>query len=387
MYTKSDFIEKVTNVGYISGRLMPGYDEDWGVRGTDLGHPFYDPEIDRLLLAHGDTFNNEDPGTPILWRSNVISYKKNISDWDPAEGFTVDGYIPCYESGFAKSVIEGKHEGAGKEVTKIPRGGVVINGVYYLWYMSVGVWEPRWINNYSGVVKSTDRGRTWERVFDLTWFGTNSERAATAKALAQENVNGTNMGYAFNLAERAAPNFMQMFPVDGKDGYIYCYGIAEGIHCTGKLCRVTYEDIEIFDKYEYLTGYLSDGTPQWEKGKEGLAAVKDPDVGKVIDFDGDMYSAMGESCITYNKYLGKWIMLYHLGNAHIVFRMSDNVWGKWSRAYTILDLEDYPFPNGAERTYGGFSHEMLMKEDGRKMYILVSTWVPYNVCMMEVTFC
>ncbi len=386
MYTKSDYIKSVKNVGYMSGRLMEGHDESWAVLGTDLGHTFYDPETDTVYFAHGDTFNSEDPGTPTLWRSNVLAYKKNISEWDFSKGFLIDGYVPTISGNMAGAVIEGKHN-PGVEVTKIPRGGVVIDGVFYMWYMSVGTWEPAWVNNYSGVVKSTDKGQTWERVYDLTWFRSSTERVDISKALAEENIYGGKSGVKLDVEGRIAPNFMQMYPVDGKDGYVYIFGTHEGIHCTGKLCRVKYEDIEDFDSYEYFISRDEQGNAIWKKGRTGLNAVKQNGVGEIISFEGSAVASMGEAGgICWNEYLGKWVMSYHINNANIMYRVSDTLWGKWSNAMTILDLEDYPFPNGAERTYGGFSHEVLMRENGKKMYVFVSTWKPYNVCVMEVEF-
>ncbi len=388
VYTKSDEILSVKGVGYISGRMMEGYDETWAVRGTDLGHPIYDSQKDILYFAHGDTFNDEDVAPPVLWRSNVISYKENASEWNPVENPYIDGYLSNNSYGMATSIIEGKHanDQADFEVTKIPRGGVVLNGVIYMWYMSVGSWSP-WVNNYSGVVKSTDNGQTWERIYDLTWVRSATERYDTAHKLATQTVDGADSGITLDFNKRVAPNFMQMYPVDGKDGYVYFFGITEGIHCSSKLARVKYENIEDFEKYEYFYVLDENDQPVWKSGSEGLAAIKDGNNGIVIKNDGkDVYTSMGESSIFWNNYLNKWVMIYHLKNAHIVYRTSDKLWAGWSEAKTILDRDDYPFPEGAERTYGGFSHEVMARDGGKKIYIVVSTWVPYNCYMLEVEF-
>ncbi len=389
LYTRSDEILSVKGVGYISGRLMEGYDESWCVLGTDLGHTIYDATDDTLYFAHGDTFSSEYLGCAALWRSNVLAYKKNASEWNLAEEPYIDGYISNNGLGIASAIIEGKH-GADDtmfEVTKIPRGGVAINGVLYIWYMSVASWSP-WVNNYSGVVKSTDKGQTWERVYDLTWVASATKRSDVVHKLATETVEGTESGVTLDLTEREAPNFVQMYPVDGKDGYVYLFGTSEGTQNTAKLTRVSYENIENFQKYEYFIGLDKNGNAIWKAGTQGLNEIKSPPKGAVLFYDGGNRNlSMGEAGgIYWNNYLNKWIMSYHYGNSQIAYRTSECLWTGWSEAKTILDRDDYPFPEGAERTYGGFSHEVMSADGGKKIYIVVSTWEPYNCYLMEVEF-
>lgn len=386
LYTKSDYIYSVKGIGYLSGKKAVGYDEAYAVRGTDLGHPLYDAETDTMYYLHGDTFNYEDPVPPVLWRSNVIAYKNNISDSALSNGISIDGYISS-ENGIAQAAIEGKHTSDADEieVTKIPRGGVSIGGVFYVWYMSVASWSPAWVNNYCGMIRSTDKGKTWERVIDATWLNPLERRYDMAHRLATQRADGSDSGQTLSRGHAAA-NFMQMFPVDGKDGYVYLFCAKEGIHCSAKLARVRYEDIEKFDKYEYYVG-TKGGEPVWLGGEKGLAVADADTAASVIDYDGsDADTAMGEACVFFNQYLGKWVMIYHTHNAHIVFRFSKNLY-EWSKAFTILDKSDYPFPDGAERTYGGFSNEVLSSDGGKKNYILVSLWRPYNVYVLEVEWC
>lgn len=389
-YTKSDMIKSVKNVGYMSGPKMEGYQFDWLVKGSDLGHPIYDGETDTMYFAHGDSFNSEDPGMPTMWRSNVMAYIENISTYDFAvRKGGIDGYVPANDYGVAKAIIEGFHtpDNLKYEVTKIPRGGIVLNGNIYMWYMSVSHWGPTWMNNYSGVVKSVDGGKTWERLYDLTWVRSATENAERISDLATQTIGHEASGVTLNLNNRVAPNFMQMSPVDGKDGYIYIFGLTEGIHCNLKMARVAYADIEDFEKYQYYYGRYEDGTLDWRIGSTGLKLANGNEGSYLIKMTaGDPYTSVGEVCVFYNEYLKKWIMSYHLKNATIQFRVSDNVCGPYSDSMTILDIEDYPFADGAERTYAGFSHEKLAREGGKKIYMMVSLWKPYQSYWIEVEF-
>ena len=58
----------------------------------------------------------------------------------------------------------------------------------------------------------------------------------------------------------------------------------------------------------------------------------------------------------------------------------------WSDAKIILYREDFGFPYGAKQVYSGYSHEVMSKDGGKKIYLVISTCVPYNVCIVEVEF-
>lgn len=130
------------------------------------------------------------------------------------------------------------HADDGTEVTKIPTGGIEIDGAMYLFYMSVRQWTTpgEWLVNYCAAVKSVDQGRTWERVYDLTWINDMDERL-TAQAVSFANRDANNRENVGGVAAegRVSDNFMQIFPIDGKDGYIYLFAIPQGRSGGAKL--------------------------------------------------------------------------------------------------------------------------------------------------------
>lgn len=389
-YSKSDLIKSVKNIGYTVGSRMRGYNPDWRVLGSDMGYPIYDDETDTMYFAHGDTMNTEDM-TPTMWRSNVMSYIENISQydfWERTGG--MDGYVPVSEAGVAMPIIEGWHtpENIRFELSKIPRGGVVINGNMYMWYMSMRMLTPWWENNYSSVVKSSDKGKTWERLHDLTWVRSDTENIDNIKRLATESIDRDVGDIDMDFSKRVAPNFMQMSPVDGKDGYVYIFALHEGVQCNLKMARVAYEDIEDFEKYQYYNGTNLTGEPIWLMGSAGLKTINGSDESFLIKrVQGERHSGVGELNVFYNEYLGKWIISNHVWAETIKFRMSDNIYGPYSEAETVLDLSDYNFPDGlGERLYGGLSHEMMSRDGGKKIYMIVCVWNPYAPILLEVTF-
>ena len=223
-------------------------DMEYVVGGTDLGIPVYNSKNDTMYLFFGDTFQNEKNQTG-YWRSNVVGLSK---DYDLSDGLTFDSFL-AGSSGIAKAVIDG-HHADGFEMTKIPTGAVEVDGVLYMFYFSIRTWNPNSMN-YGGAVKSTDNGETWERVYDMTWVDHDEGGySADIARLVNEDIDLQENGGNIDIAGRAGNTFTQIFPIDGKDGYIYILG--EGKYRQGgiRMGRVKKENIEVFEEYEYFNG-------------------------------------------------------------------------------------------------------------------------------------
>lgn len=317
-----------------------------GLFGTDLGIPVYDGE--KMYLFFGDTLDIN------VWESNAVAFS---ADFDLDDGLLFDGMLTD-QYGKVKSVIQGKHDhdipdgvnGAtrddGREVTKIPTGGIAIDGAVYMHFMSIREWE-HWYVNYNAVVKSTDGGKTWNLVPNLVWD------------------------------QDEAPNFGQIFPVEDKDNpdLVYLFAIPGNRDGAVKLARVLKKDYEIKSKYEYFTGLDETGNPEWVLGDEGLRAIKDNEDSIVIP------GPNGELSVIYNPYLGKWLYttLNHNG---IVFRLGDNPWGPWTKDRILV-----PHGKFDAGIYGAFMHEMYTSHDGQRVFFIMSKWEPYyNSYLMEVVF-
>ena len=341
----------------------------WQIGGTDLGFPIYNSQSGTMFLAFGDTFTNNSNMTG-MWRSNVLA---NTTDFDLSDGLTIDGFYTA-PNGLARAVIEGVHTD-GVEMTKIPTGGIEIGGTIYMFYMSVRSWTTpgEWLVNYCSAVKSTDNGQTWQRVYDMTFFNDLDETLlAQAERLANSDVRLTEGAGNITAEGRTGPNFMQVFPIDGKDGYVYLFGLQQGRSGGAKLVRVRPENIETFSEYEYFTGRQENGDPVFVQGAEGLAAANATDASYVIE------PAVGEISVMYNAYLQKWMAVYYKTNT-IVFRTADAPYGEWSQAETLITSAEYP------GLYGGMCHERFSADGGKKFYFFLSQWMPtYNTFVIEV---
>lgn len=352
-------------------------DEGYYVGGTDLGIPAYNATDGNMYLFYGDTFQTASTQQG-LWRSNVVAYS---DDFDLSDGLTLDGFLTG-GGRMASAVIDGHHADR-YEMTKIPTGAIEIDGTFYMFYFSIRQWGPEEMN-YCGAVKSTDNGQTWERVFDMTWVDHAEGGYSTdIQVLVNEGVNwydeSENTG-TVDITEHVGNNFTQIYPVDGKDGYIYILGEGEYRSSGIRLGRVLKENIEVFEEYEYFKGYGDDGEPVWLKGSEGLAEVE-ADNGSFIISD-----QCGEQSCMYNEYLDKWMVVYLVNNADgIVYRTADNIWGPYSEPKVLIPYS-YPFENGINSIYGGFVHELYTEQDGKIFYMQLSQWTPvYNTSLVKVT--
>ena len=408
--TPSGKIISRERIGYVTG---PDYftanntKDNFGFAGTDLGFPVYDSTTEEMYVFFGDTFT-EHTATSGDWRSNVMAISK---DFDLSDGldfigiYTAEGkkYIG-EDHGKAVAVAEGLHSTKKGEMTKIPTGAIEVNGNIYLFYFSKYSWNFKVSSmSYGGCVKSTDHGNTWERCFELTWTdhaeGTGNDYTRIAKVegndadniekIINQNLDGSaNVGEKIDVAEHEGYFFTQIFPIDGKDGYIYIFG--EGGYRTHgiKLGRVKVENFEDFESYEYFIGYDENEDPIWLPGREGLDYILYDDESFIV---GELWDNMcGEHSVAYNKYLKKWILSY-LSSDGLTYALAENIWGPYSKPMPLMQYNWDQLTSWEGKRiasiYGGFIHEKWMEEDGKVMYCTYSQFTPiYNSSIMKVTF-
>ena len=321
-------------VALITGaKSINATEERYEIKGTDLGIMWTD-ERNRILAAFGDTFGagwtGVDSGfarpTAIDWRSNTLA---RSSDRNPADGMSFDNYV-IDRPGHAKELLPSlKREGV--ETTKIPTGGINIDGRNYLAYMSIRKFtEPgHWITNYNGVAYSDDGGQNWKDA-------PNARRPNTA----------------------ALDNTFQMIAYARRDGYVYAFGTPNGRFGDAHLARVPEDQLLDNKAYEYWNGQ------GWERGNSTIATpiVQGP---------------VGELSVRFDKTLNSWEMMY-LDEARkaIVLRLALQPTGPWSAEIPVATATEYP------DLYGGFLNP---DSNGTDLYFTMTQYRTYNVMMMHAT--
>ena len=363
------------------------------VGGTDLGMPLYNSVTDEMFLAFGDTFSDPfGPDRPDLifkrrWRSNTLA-KIKLSECY-ADGIEIVDFLKNERTNVAKSIIQGHHtrDDQNLEVTKIPTGMIEIDGNLYMFYFSIRTWKPIAIMNYGGCLKSVDNGKTWNRVYDLTWTDeTNCEYDAQTEKLINEPATNVVHKMEFvksskkiDVIKHRGHFYTLIFPKDGLDGYIYLFGEC-GYRKRGiKLARVKKEDFENFTEYEYMVDTDENKEPIWVKGKEGIEAQK-KNVNSYL-----ITSPSGEMSVAYNKYLKKWLLFKISEDGHqVLMYTANNIYGPYDKPIEVIKNTDSKIPNPL--IYAPLTHEKLFEQDGKIMNILLSLWVPhYNPVVLRVT--
>ncbi|MBE5756768.1 MAG: DUF4185 domain-containing protein [Clostridiales bacterium] len=418
-----NLVKKVTGIEFLTGErnkndaskvvrenlIKPYVSKNWKrhekalVKGTDLGIPFYNSKNDTMYILFGDTFSVN------RQRGSVMAISR---DYDLSDGLTFDGYYNKNNDGYADELITTVLDKTWQtEDTKIPQGGIEIDGNVYIFYEAIRCWAPvgRWFVNYQNVLKSTDNCKTFEKVYDLTWFPeTSGEYFEIAKKFAEQDMNLNDSGVTIdNKEDRKAPYFAQMYPVDGMDGYVYLFGRKAGRQHGIKSARVKKENIEIFTEYEYYLGNDKSQNPIWVKGYEGLKALDNDEVGFVLATNED--EPTSNMSVMFNKYLNKWMLVYFRpekvdenGNKiytnSVGFRLSDVPYGNYGEYHTILTEEFFKegdhyafmeakwnYDKPASPFYGAFVHEKYTEENGKTFYLILSlAGAIYNSILLKV---
>jgi D-arabinan endo alpha-(1,5)-arabinofuranosidase len=321
-------------VALITGaKSINATEERYEIKGTDLGIMWTD-ERGRILAAFGDTFGAKWTGVDsgfarpavIDWRSNTLA---RSSDRNPADGMSFDDYVTD-RPGHAKELVPSlKREGV--ETTKIPTGGINIDGRNYLAYMSIRKFtEPgQWITNYSGVAYSDDGGQNW----------------TDAPSARRPNSAGLD-------------NTFQMIAYARRDGYVYAFGTPNGRFGAAHVARVAEDQLLDNAAYEYWTG------KGWEHGSSTIAT---PIVAEPV----------GELSVRFDKTLNSWEMMYlDESRKAIVLRLAPQPTGPWSAEIPVATATEYP------DLYGGFLNP---DSNGTDLYFTMTQYKTYNVMMMHAT--
>ncbi|MGH3766725.1 MAG: DUF4185 domain-containing protein [Pseudonocardiaceae bacterium] len=303
----------------------------YAVKGTDLGIMWTD-ERGRILAAFGDTFGPGWAGVTsgfarpatIDWRSNTLA---RSTDRNPSDGMSFDNFVTDHP-GHAKELLPSLKKD-GVEMTKIPTGGINIDGRNFLSYMSIRSFtEPgHWITNYNGVAYSDDGGQTWK----------------DAPSARRENT-------------AALDGKFQMIAYARGDGFVYAFGTPNGRFGDAHVARVPEHQLLDNAAYEYWTG------KGWERGNSDIAT---PIVAGPV----------GELSIRYDKQLNSWEMMYLDEAAKaIVLRLAPRPTGPWGAPIQLATSNEYP------DLYGGFLNP---DSAGTDLYFTMTQYKPYNVMMMH----
>ncbi|TFG28791.1 DUF4185 domain-containing protein [Candidatus Thorarchaeota archaeon] len=304
----------------------------FGVGGTDLG----------IIVKHGteffyffgDTFSSTDSMTG-NWRSNTLAIS---NDTIPSDGISLDDWIVDPTTGLAKELISSlKIDNI--EMTCIPTAAISLNGILYVYYMSVRHWSSTggmWTCNNASIAVSVDDGQNFSKMTNISW-------------------DGDSNFVLFSAAQ----------PYDESDEYLYLLSTPSGRFGACYLSRV--DPLQILDKsaYRYFSGLSSTNDTMWSTETSDAVPI--------------FPSPVGEVSVMWNDYLNKWTAFYlDSMTFSIDLRTADNLWGTWSDPITIVSGSEYP------SLYGSYVHPEFVEDNGEVVYFIMSIFSQYNTFVMSV---
>ncbi|HEY0793224.1 MAG TPA: DUF4185 domain-containing protein [Chthoniobacterales bacterium] len=314
------------------------------VRGNDLGIM---AEVgDRLFFLFGDTFGYD--GTDYRgpsganWRSNTFG---STASRDPRAGICIQDWRVGAD-GKAVAIVEGAHQpaltGADGEQTKIPTSMVAVGQRLYVEYMSIHGFEARggaWQTNHAKWVYSDDLGKTWTQ--DPQTFG-GPDSPFVELALTVQPGNGNAEGE-----------------------YVYALGTPSGRYGPACCARVPKDRLLDFDAWEYYAGTAAaDGRTQWSHRRTDAVPV--------------IPAPVGEASILWDPSLERWLYTYlNEFTRQLELREAAAPFGPWSRPVTLTTAKAFP------ELYNAFMTPSFLRDDGRTLYFVMSTYHPYETHVMK----
>ncbi|AZG46476.1 DUF4185 domain-containing protein [Gordonia insulae] len=331
-----------TAIQWVTGPRSPNRtDRRFSITSTDVGVP-WDNGSGQVLMAFGDTWGK--CAGQMVWRHNTMLRSNGAANLD--KGITFPNAIPgSIRSGasvtpqhptFAQPMLNAIAV-RNTEVGKIPTGGISINGVQFMSYMSIHKWAGpgRWVTNYSAIAVSRDNGQTW----------------ATDNSTIRANLELTVPGVS-QIAQGHGRFQMGAFLRSG--GYIYQYGTPNGRFGAAFISRVRPAGILNLNSYEYYRG----GGAWSPRPVDAAPIVRQP---------------VSEMSVAYNNYLGKYVMLTENAGS-IMLRTSPTPVGPWSGAKVIVP---------AAQTQGLYAPYIHPRSTGQNLYFVASRWDDYNVMLIK----
>jgi len=256
---------------------------------------------------------------------------------------------------------------------EVPMAGASVAGKMYLYHTTDSSQSS--LMGRSVVAVSEDDGATFNYLYDLS-----------VKHFINVSIVEMERAAWKGLPHKKGMSLLMLFGSGHyrKSDVRLAYQPADKIESASSIC--------------YFQGLDDQGLPGW--------SCREVDAVPLFD-----QPCVGELSVTFNRFVGKWIMLYNCGTERQVInlRTADFPWGPWSDPQVIFDaqrdggfcrfihlsreiencdnLEDPGRQNESGDPYGPYQFEDLATGDKNSttIYFTMSTWNPYTVVLMKTT--
>lgn len=330
-------------------------DTRFNLAKTDLGVPFQ--HKDRTYILFGDA--GYPPDDPIAY----------TTDTNPENGLELT-FLSDEDGSYRPIQIPGVSLGA----FEVPTAGVSINNRMYI-YMTTD--HSAYVTMGRSIVAfSDDDGYTFQYLHDLST--THFINVAVVK---------TDISTWYGFPRLTGVGLVM-------------FGSGTYRKSNVRLAFQPADSIESPDSVCYFSGLDDSEHPRWSS--------RESDAQPLFN-----HACVGELSVSYNRFIGKWIMLYNCDDAEnrgINVRTANAPWGPWSENKIIFDPSsdgegychymhvNWSYANcdsvhdpGREYEWGGeygpyqFGNLATGNDSSTTIYFTMSTWNPYTVVLMKAT--
>ena len=367
--------------GDCHGRFAPSFNKtasSAGVAGTDLGASFNVGL--RTYFLFGDTAAAGDAYTDYRPRDgDSIAYTTSLT---PEPGIKLEFINSDQDKKYLPPHIDVVSLGA----FEVPTGGFAIGKKRYIFFTTGRTDQVRMAR---AVLADTTNFKTFTKVYDVPSPG--AEHIHDAKFI--------------NICPWIVESRIAGLP----DASILLFGSGEYRKSHPYLAYIPRSRVRNVGAIRYFAG-LSGDLPRWVADQSQAVPLFE-------------HPYIGELSVTWNAFLGRWIMLYNSADPAlpwIVCRVAEKPWGPWSSGETIFDpcadngfcrfihmahtpllpacanlqpcadtrLSDPGREDINGGTYGPYqiSRYAKARTNGSVIYWVMSTWNPYNVMLMKSAF-
>jgi hypothetical protein len=245
------------------------------------------------------------------------------------------------------------------------------------------------------------------------------EAFATRTVMAVSSDDARTFRYLYDFSKGPDAKFIFTAIAPGPDGYLYFWGTQGGLmYRRGAPCfaRKKAALIDHPAAMEYFAGFDPGAQPRFSPSESDAVPVFTEGGGSP---QSPMGSGVGELGVEWNRFVGRWVMLYQCHNAAagvpagIRMRLAEQPWGPWTLPQTIFNPErdgglghfihravtdDQPIDDGLTvpqrlaQAGGPYAPYFISRfttgdQTARRstFYYTMSTWNPYTQVIMKTT--
>lgn len=316
-----------------------------GVIGTDLGSSFEHNGF--LFFLFGDTAGGVEKDADCFAVSDSNDPQKLVIKFPLAED---------------KKFLPIKIPGIFQGVMAVPSYGISVSGKIYIvfttdWYHPKDKIDQRGNMERSVLARSSDNGRTWTYLYDLS---------------AAENHNMSNARFInVSMANVKAEDFENLLPCDSGQ-VVLIWGSGAYRKSNPSLACIAADKIEDKTALRFFSGLGRDGRPVWSKNESDAAPLFE-------------YPRLGELSAAWIDKISRWVILYNTDAPNgVCMRTAEKPWGPYSQPQVIFD-SNLIYENRWAGAYGPYIIPRFTSGDDKKctIYYTLSAWQPYQAFLVR----